>query len=227
MKNCHMNYFQQRQTTKLQNAFANNVSTDIKFSKAQIYNIIQSGGSFGSWLANFGKKVLTNIAVPLARDNLPGFASNLPSNAINKLERKNKCKGIFKSKKRIYFILNEDMNDITKIIKSLEDSSVLIDGVTETGKDEIKKQEGGFLGVLLVPLAASLVQPVISSVVKGISERVVRRAGRGNKNKKCLEPFHPWNNIEITNYLMAFYSRNNLPRIKDGAHIINLDDENS
>ena len=83
------------------------------------------------------------------------------------------------------------MNDITKIIKSLEDSSVLIDGVTETGKDEIKKQEGGFLGVLLVPLAASLVQPVISSVVKGISERVVRRAGRGNKNKKCLEPFHP------------------------------------
>ena len=191
MKNCHMNYFQQQQTTKLQNAFANNVSTDIKFSKAQIYNIIQSGGSFGSWLANFGKKVLTNIAVPLARDNLPGFVSNLPSNAINKLERKNKCKGIFKSKKRIYFILNEDMNDITKIIKSLEDSSVLIDGVTETGKDEIKKQEGGFLGVLLVPLAASLVQKVISSVVKGISERVVRRAGRGNKNKKCLEPFHP------------------------------------
>ena len=203
------------------------MSTDIKFGKAQISNIIQSGGSFGSWLANYGEKVLTNIVVPLARDNLPGLVSNLSSNAINKFEKKNKCKGIFKSKIGIYFILNEDMNIITKIIKSFEDSGVLIDGVTEIEKDEIKKQEGGFLGVLLVPLAASLVQPVISSVVKGVSEKVVRRAGRGNKNQKCLEPFHPWNNIEITNYLMAFYSRNNLPRIKNGAHIINLDDENS
>ena len=52
------------------------------------------------------------------------------------------------------------MNDIIKIIKSLEDSGVLIDGVTQTVKDEIKKQEGGFLGALLAPLAASLVQPV-------------------------------------------------------------------
>ena len=34
------------------------------------------------------------------------------------------------------FISNEDMNDIIKIIKTLEDSSVLIDGVTETVKHE-------------------------------------------------------------------------------------------
>ena len=71
------------------------------------------------------------------------------------------------------------MNDIIKIIKSLEDLGALIDGVTETVKYEIKKQEGGFLGTLLAPLAASLVQPVISSVVKGTSGRGVRRAGRG------------------------------------------------
>ena len=45
------------------------------------------------------------------------------------------------------FISNEDMNDIIKVIKSLEDSDVLIDGVTETVTHEIKKQEGGFLGV--------------------------------------------------------------------------------
>ena len=56
---------------------------------------------------------------------------------------------------------------------------VLIDGVTETVKDEIKKQEGGFLGALLAPSAASFVQQVISSVVKGISGRGFRRAGRG------------------------------------------------
>ena len=40
------------------------------------------------------------------------------------------------------------MNDIIKIIKSVEDSGVLIDGVTETVKHETKKQEGGFLSDL-------------------------------------------------------------------------------
>ena len=78
------------------------------------------------------------------------------------------------------FISNEDVNDIIKIIKSLKDLGVLIESVTETVKHEIKKiQEGGFLGALLAPLAASLVQPVVSSVVKCISERGVRRAGKG------------------------------------------------
>ena len=75
------------------------------------------------------------------------------------------------------------MNDIIKIIKSLEDSGVLIDGVTETVKHEIKKQEGRFIGALLAPLVTSVVQPVISSVVKSISGRGVRRAGRGYMNK--------------------------------------------
>ena len=68
------------------------------------------------------------------------------------------------------------MNDIIKIIKSLEDSGVLIDGLTETVKHEIKKQEVGFLGVLLTPLAASFIKPVISLVVRGWG---FRRAKRG------------------------------------------------
>ena len=45
------------------------------------------------------------------------------------------------------------MNDI-KIIKSLDDSGVLIDGVSRTVRHEIKNQEGRFLGALLAPLAA-------------------------------------------------------------------------
>ena len=72
------------------------------------------------------------------------------------------------------FILNEDMNDIIKIIKSLEDSCLLNDGVTQTVKDKIKKQKGAFL----TPLATSLVQRTIFSVVKAIGGREVRRAGR-------------------------------------------------
>ena len=75
------------------------------------------------------------------------------------------------------------LDDIIKIIKSVEDSGVLINGVNETLKDETKKQEDGFLQALLALLAVSSVQPVISSVVKGISGRGVRRAGRGYINK--------------------------------------------
>ena len=56
--------------------------------KLKLSKIIQSSGSFGSWLGNLGKKALTNIAISLARDNLPGLVSSLTSNAINKFEKK-------------------------------------------------------------------------------------------------------------------------------------------
>ena len=96
------------------------MSTDMKLSKAQISKIIQSGGSFGSWLGNLGKKALTDLAIPLTRDNLPGLASNLVSNIINKSERKISGKRAVKEGKRFtLFILNENMHDIIKIIKSL------------------------------------------------------------------------------------------------------------
>ena len=165
----HELFLTTRQTTKIRNAFANNMSTDIKLSKAQISKIIQSGGSFGSWLGNLGKKALTNIAIPLARDNLSGLVSNLTSSAMNKFGRKISGELAVRAGKGFtLFISNEDMNGIIKIIKLLEDSGVLIDGVTETIKHETKKK-GEFLGVLLAPLAPSIVKPVISSVVKGIS----------------------------------------------------------
>ena len=114
------------------------MSTDIKLSNAQIFKIIQSGGSFGSWLGNLGKRALTNIAIPLARDILAGLVSNLTSNAIDKFERKTSGKGTARGGKVFtLFILNGNMSDIIKIIKSLEDSVVLIDGVPETVKREI------------------------------------------------------------------------------------------
>ena len=117
----HELFLTTRQTTKVRNAFANNMSTDIKISRAQISKIIQSGGSFGSWLGNLRKKALTYIVIPLAKDNLPGLVSNLTSNAINKFERKVSGIGAARAGKGFtLFILNEDMNDIIKIIKTLE-----------------------------------------------------------------------------------------------------------
>ena len=84
----HELFLTTRQISKKKNAFANNMSTDIELSKAQTSKIIQSGGSFGSWLGNLGQKALTNIAIPLTRDKLPRLSSNLTSNAIHKFERK-------------------------------------------------------------------------------------------------------------------------------------------
>ena len=68
------------QTTKKGNVFANNMSTDINLSKTQISKIIQLGGSFRSGLGDLGKKALKNIAIPLARDNLPGLVNNFKCN---------------------------------------------------------------------------------------------------------------------------------------------------
>ena len=116
------------------------MSTNIKLNKAQISEISEPGGSFSSSLGNLGKKVLTNIAIPLARDNLHGLVSNLTSNAINKFERKINGKGAVRAGKGfILFILNKDMNHIIKIMKLLQDSRVLIDVVTETVIGKIKK----------------------------------------------------------------------------------------
>ena len=131
---------------------------------------IRSGGSFGSWLSNLGKKAPTDLAIPLDRDNVPRLVCSLTSNAINKFERKISGKGAVRAgEKFTSFISIEDMNGIIKIIRSLEDSGVLTDGVTETVKYEIKNQKRGFFGALLAPLAASVVEPVISFVVKDTS----------------------------------------------------------
>ena len=77
-----------------------------------------------------------------------------------------------------------------------------------------KKKEVGFLGTLLAPLATSLVQSVISSVVKSISGWGVKRAER------LLSSFDI---VEITNYFKyeprfnSVFSKKNLPRINDGV----------
>ena len=93
------------------------MSTNIKLSEAQMSKIIQSGRSFGFWLGNLGRKALTNIVIPLARDNLPGLVSNLASNAINNYEIKISGKGAVRAGKWFYLFWMEDRNDIIKIIK--------------------------------------------------------------------------------------------------------------
>ena len=68
------------------------------------------------------------------------------------------------------------MQDLLKIVKSLEHSGILLDGITETVKNEVKDQEGGFLSMLLGTLGASWLGDLLT---KNLSGRGVIRAGEG------------------------------------------------
>ena len=70
-------------------------------------------------------------------------------------------------------IEQEDMNDIIKIIEALENSDILLKGVTKTIENETKEQRGGFLSMLLGTLGASLLGNLLTGG-KGIV-----RAGKG------------------------------------------------
>ena len=65
-------------------------------------------------------------------------------------------KKMFRSTFTTWIISNEEMNDIMKIVKSLEESELLINSVGETIKNEAKEKKAGFLGILLGTLVANL-----------------------------------------------------------------------
>ena len=67
---------------------------------------------------------------------------------------------------------NDGIHDIIKIVKSLEDSGLLLKGITEKVQNEVKEQKEGFLGMLLGTLGASLLENLLTG--KGIN-----RAGKG------------------------------------------------
>ena len=67
-------------------------------------------------------------------------------------------KKIFGSGNTTLIVSNEEMNNIMKILKSLEESGLLIKSVSETIKNEAKEQKGGFLGMLLGTLGASTIR---------------------------------------------------------------------
>ena len=69
-------------------------------------------------------------------------------------------------------ISNDDIEDLLKIVKSLEDSALLLDGITETVKNEVKKQKCGFFSMFLGTLGASLLRNMLAG-------RTVIRAGEG------------------------------------------------
>ena len=78
-------------------------------------------------------------------------------------------------------ISNDEMEDIIKIVKSLEDSSLLLKGVSETVQNEAKNQKEGFLSMLLGTLGSSLLRKNLARKRMNRAGEGVVRAGYGNK----------------------------------------------
>ena len=154
-----------RQVANLRKPFANHLSTDIKLWKTQLSKMIQSGGFciliLGVVLGQFlktGLPLIKNVIKPLAKNALIplgltaaasvadagihkkilGSGHNRPSSSASRNNTTTKL-----------IISNNEIDDIIKTVKSLEDSGVLLKVVTETVQNEVKEEKEGFLSMLL------------------------------------------------------------------------------
>ena len=156
------------QTLSLRKKFNNHTSADIKFSKAQLTKM-QKGGflQFLMPLLKSGLPLLKSVVKPLVMLSLTAAASATDA-GINKK--------ILGSGNHTTLIISNNMQDILKIVKSLEDSGILFNGITETVKNEVKEKKDGFLSIPLSTLGASLLGDLLT---KNVSGRGVIRAGEG------------------------------------------------
>ena len=222
------------------------MATDIKLSKAQIKKLIQSGGFLVKLLSKLAGPLM-KVAMPLAKNLLAPLDLTAAMSAIDgSIQKMIHGSGVK------LIIEQEDMNDIIKIIEALENSGILLKGVTKTIENETKEQRGGFLSMLLGTLGASLLGNLLTggkgivragegSVATRAKGEGIVRAGEGSvatrakgegskkRNLNSLLPFHPLTNIEISEYYASesrfncVYSRDNLSKITEkGAYVINL-----
>ena len=153
---------------------ANNSATNLKLSKTQLHRIGESGGLLGRLLGPLletGLSLIGNLLKPLGKSVLITTELTAAVSATDKAIHKK----MFESEFTTLIISNEEIEDIMRIIRFLEESGFLIKGISGTTKNEAKEQTGGFLGMLLGTLGAILL-------------------------RKILMPSHPLVNFEIQKY---------------------------
>ena len=131
--------------------------------------MIQSRGFFGRLLGPLlktGLPLMKNGIKPLAKSVLISLGLTAAASAWDP--------GIYKkilgSGTTTLLMSNDEIKDIIRIVKSLEDSSLLLKGVSKTIQNEAKEQKGGFLCMLLGTLGASLLGNILAG-------REINRAG--------------------------------------------------
>ena len=136
------------------------------------------------------------VALPLAKNVLAPLGLTAVMSAIDgSIQKKIHGSGATKGAGVKLIIEQEDMNDIIKIIKALENAGILLKGVSKTIKSETKEQRGGILSMLLGTLGASLLGNLLTggkeilragegSVASRTKGDGIVRAGEGSGNKK-------------------------------------------
>ena len=115
------------------------------------------------------------VALPLAKNVLASLGLTAAMSAVDgSIQKKIHGSGATKGGGVKLIIEQEDMNDIIKIIKALENSGILLKGVSKAIKNETKEQKVGFLSMVLGKLGASLLGNLLTGG-KGIM-----RAGEGS-----------------------------------------------
>ena len=132
--------------------------------------MIQLGGLLGRLVGPLLKTglLLKNVIKPLAKSVLIPLRLTAAASATDV----GLLKKILGSGNTTLIISNDEIEDIVKIVKSLEDSGLLLEGVAETVQNEVKEQKGGFLSMLLGTLGASLLGNLLTG-------QVINRAGKG------------------------------------------------
>ena len=182
-----------RQVANLRKAFAKNTSTDIMLSKTHLSEMIQSGGFLGRLLGPLlrtGLLLMKSVIKPLAKSVLVPLGLTAAASAADAGIHK-KILGSGHNNTTL-IISNDEMDDILKIVKSLEDSGLLLKGASETIQNEAKEQRGGFLSMLLGTLGASLLSDLLTKNLSskgtiGAGEGVIR-AGYGSKRSSIKRP---------------------------------------
>ena len=121
---------------------------------------------------------MKNVVKPLAKSILIPLGLTAATVADAGIRKKSLGSGT-----TALIISNDEMKDIIRTAKSLQDSYLLLKGVNKTIQNEAKEQKGGFLSMLLVTLGTSLIGNILAS--KGINRarEGVIRAGYGNKRQ--------------------------------------------
>ena len=145
------------------------MATDIKLSKAQI----KSGGFLGKLLSILAGPLM-KVAMPLAKNVLAPLTLTAAMFAIDgSIQKKIHGSGVK------LIIEQEDMKEIMKIIEALQNSGILLKGVSKTIENETKEPRGGFLSMLLGTLGASLLGNLLTGgegIVKAGEGSVASRA---------------------------------------------------
>ena len=123
---------------------------------------------------------MKNVIKPLAESVLVPLGLTAAASAADAGIHKK----ILGSGSKTLIISNEEIEDIMKIVKSLEDSGLLLKGVSETIQNEAKEQKGGFLSMLLGILCASSLRNKLAG--KGINRAGDRIIRAGYQSKGSL-----------------------------------------